>query len=150
MENIQYQPKMLAYCGLYCEQCSYKRAHDDRDEKHLKSIPYAPTHRSLLECGCDGCKGEHCICTVCKIKPCIEDKGYDSCADCESFPCKIIEAFGNDGIPHHQQAMENLKQIRENGAERWFDAFKASLRCGECGERASWYYSCIHKKANGV
>ncbi len=142
MEDIRYQSNMLAYCGLYCEQCSFKRAHDDGDAKHLQSLPYPAVLKPLSEYGCDGCKGEHCRCTVCKIKPCIIEKGYDSCADCESFPCELIEAFGNDGIPHHAQAMENLRQIRAKGYERWFDGHKASLRCGKCGERASWYYSC--------
>ncbi len=142
MEDIRNQSNMLAYCGLYCEQCSFKRAHDDEDAKHLQSLPYPASLKPLSEYGCDGCKGEHCICTVCKIKPCILEKGLDSCAECDSFPCEIIEAFGSDGIPHHKQAIENLSRIRENGAERWFEEFKASLRCDKCGERLSWYYSC--------
>jgi SAM-dependent methyltransferase len=68
-------------------------------------------------------------------------KELDSCADCEKFPCEKVSAFGNDGIPHHRQALENLMIINETGKENWFEGFMKNLEC-DCGERLSWYYQC--------
>jgi hypothetical protein len=131
----------LAYCGLYCEQCSYKRAHDDKNEKHLQSIPYTNDFKELSVYNCESCKG-YCICGACNIKPCAIEKNISSCAECGEFPCEHILAFENDGIPHHKMAVSNLRCIKQFGINAWFQRLKPSLRCEQCGQRQSWYYIC--------
>lgn len=145
--NIAFNENMLAYCGLYCEQCSFKLAHDENDMKHLRHIPYATTLGELSAYNCEGCKG-YCICGVCKIKPCASEKKFASCAECDSFPCEHIEAFEHDGMPHHQTAIANLRHIRQHGLEDWFDRLKPSLQCAECGAKQSWYFSCTEHGAH--
>ena len=142
----EYQPNMLAYCGLYCEQCSFRSAHDENDLKHLENLPFPFEIKDLSVYNCEGCKG-FCICGVCRIKPCALEKGIENCTECNSFPCEHIEAFENDGMSHHKDAVSNLKYIRQHGIEEWFRQLKPSLRCQVCGEKQSWYYSClIHNK----
>lgn len=146
MQNteIRFDKNMLAYCGLYCEQCSFKTAYEEQNEKHLEQIPYQFTKRSLSDYNCGGCKG-YCICGVCEIKPCASAKNIESCAECDSFPCQLIDSFENDGMPHHRSAIENLKDIRKNGLEAWYSSLQSILRC-QCGEKQTWYYTCpLHK-----
>lgn len=133
---------MLAYCGLYCEQCSFKLAHDENDKKHLEVIPYAFEPKNLSVYNCKGCKSNHCICGVCNIKPCASERNIDCCSNCNDFPCEYISAFESDGMPHHKKAVENLMQIKQLGFEKWFNDLKPTLQCQQCGEKQSWYYSC--------
>ena len=136
----------LAYCGIYCDQCSYKVAFEEQSVKHLEAVPFELTkvvagkQLDLSAFDCECCKGR-CICGPCDIKDCASKKSLDSCAECEIFPCEAIDDFGNDGKPHHRAAVENLKSICENGVEKWFESLEPELRC-HCGERQSWYYSC--------
>ena len=132
--------KMLAYCGLYCEQCSFKAAHDEQNAKHIQHIPYAFVQRDLSQYSCECCKG-FCICGSCKIKPCAAAKHIDSCAQCSDFPCELIDAFATDGKPHHAQAVQNLHDIRTLGLESWYKQLSPSLTCA-CGQRQTWYYTC--------
>ncbi len=146
-ETLVFDKKMLAFCGLYCAQCSFKLAHDENDRKHLANIPYQFEQKDLSSYHCEGCKG-YCICGVCNIKPCALTKQIDSCADCDRFPCDHIQAFEQDGMPHHKDAIENLRNIRRYGVAQWFHTFiKPSLRCEHCGERQSWYYACATHEA---
>ena len=136
----------LAYCGIYCEQCAAKVAFEEQNLKHIEAMPFKITkiavdeqdNLSVFDCEC--CKGR-CICGPCRIKDCATQKAVQSCAECHEFPCEHIDRFANDGIPHHHIAIENLRTIRENGLEKWFEDLKPFLRC-HCGERQSWYYFC--------
>lgn len=138
-----FNKNMLAYCGLYCEQCSFKVAYDTQDMKHLEHYPKSDewSQKVLRECNCDGCKSDNCLCGDCTMQPCAVGKNLDTCADCDSFPCEYIDEFANDGIPHHKEAIENLHYIRKHGVEAWFEILQSKLNC-KCGERQSWYYSC--------
>jgi hypothetical protein len=141
---MEFNKKFLAYCGLYCRQCSFKAAHDEQDARHLESIPYKFIQRPLSDYNCEGCKG-FCICGPCKIKECASSKNIDSCADCAVFPCRYTESFANDGMPHHKSAVENLYNIRKYGIDRWFKSIARSLQC-KCGAAQSWYYKCREHK----
>ena len=134
--------RMLAYCGLYCEQCAVRTAFVEQDWKHIAGLPgkYKKEGARLSDYACECCKGAN-LCGPCGIKDCAVPRNIDSCADCGDFPCAVIEAFANDGVPHHRQAMNNLLAIRENGVEAWFATLTPAIRCA-CGERQSWYCIC--------
>lgn len=142
--RIVFNKQLLAYCGLYCAQCSFKTAYEENDFKHIEPVPFPYTRKDLSEYNCEGCKG-YCICGPCKIKPCAEEKSLGSCADCTDFPCEHILTFENDGMPHHNDAGANLRSIREIGEEAWFETIKPKLEC-RCGEKQTWYYSCSQHK----
>lgn len=139
---MDFDLKMLAYCGLYCEQCSSRVAVAERDPAHLELFlaKYRETRPELSDWECEGCKGRN-ICGPCAIKDCAAAKGFGSCADCDSFPCDAVSTFETDGWAHHREAVDNLRGIRERGAEAWFEDLKPSLRC-HCGRRQSWYRQC--------
>ncbi len=134
----------IAYCGLYCPMCSFAATAETEDTRHLKAMPERYDmlkEQSLEECLCAGCKDQIDFCN-CDMKPCAEKKGITSCADCESFPCPIIETFGNDGAPHHEEALRNLWRIKEVGYGRWQKEMDALTHCDVCGKRQSWYCRC--------
>ncbi len=139
---MDFAVEMLAYCGIYCEQCSARVAVAEGDPAHLEPFleKYRETRPELSDWDCGGCKGRN-ICGPCKIKDCAVAKGLASCGECEVFPCETIDAFANDGWRHHREAVENLRSIREQGAKVWFENLRPALRC-HCGRRQSWYRRC--------
>lgn len=139
---MDFEMKMLAYCGLYCEQCSARIAALEKDWRYLEGIPsiFKKGRTELNEFACEGCKGKN-SCRTCGIKECVVAKGINSCAECGDFPCTMIDAFENDGFPHHKQGIENLRRIRKDGIEAWFADLEPSLRC-HCGTRQCWYHPC--------
>ncbi len=61
MESAAFDPKLVAYCGLYCGACS----------KYLNGK-------------CPGCAGNEKA-AWCKIRPCCVENGYATCANCQQF-----------------------------------------------------------------
>ena len=134
--------RLLAYCGLYCEQCSARSAFLERDPRHLDAFPsqYRKARGDLSDYDCEGCKGRN-LCGPCVIKDCASPRGFDHCGECPDFPCEKLAAFENDGMRHHAEAVENLRNIRENGRDAWFETLEPALQC-HCGKRKSWYLGC--------
>lgn len=136
-------PNHIAYCGLYCPQCSFQTAAESGDLRHLLAMPERYDKLKGLsaeECACKGCKLDD-FCGPCPMKDCASEKGYISCADCEGFPCAHTTAFESDGVPHHAQAIRSLREIQEEGYEKWTARRAARTHCG-CGKRQSWYHTC--------
>ncbi len=137
----------VAYCGLYCPLCSFVAVHETGDRNHLAAMPDRYDRLKELtneECACSGCRDQVDRCH-CDMKPCAQKKGLNTCADCMEFPCSIIDGFGHDGAPHHEDALRNLYRIREVGYSKWTEEMEAHMRC-ECGTRQSWYYRCLEHK----
>ena len=158
---MEFDADKLAYCGIYCPECSFVAAYETGKREHLLAMPerYDEYKQATLsEVGnCPGCKLDN-LCGDCDIKDCARSQGQqsmapkkediDSCAECAKFPCEKVLAFGNDGVPHHRQALENLMTISAIGKESWFEGFRKNLEC-DCGERLSWYYKCpIHRTSS--
>ncbi|MEX0323294.1 MAG: DUF3795 domain-containing protein [Puniceicoccaceae bacterium] len=89
-----------AYCGLYCGTC-----------------------RMYTGGKCTGCKGPvetmAAHCQKCKIRPCAEEKGVKSCAECAEFPCDKIKAFHNPDKPMGRKAAANCEAIKSVGYDKW-------------------------------
>ena len=141
-----------AYCGLYCPMCSHLAAAETKDREHMLALPECYDHlkqRTFAECECAGCKDQVDKCH-CEMKPCAEKREITSCADCRDFPCSIIEAFGNDGAPHHAEALRNLWRIKEVGHGQWLKEMEARMYC-VCGARQSWYHYCpVHSDVENL
>jgi len=127
----------ISYCGVYCLKCDWlsgriKEAADDI----LQMIRERPELR-------EWCQGEEkesydvgnftkileylsktgfCRFTckqgsgwnVCPVRRCCESKGLAFCCECEEFPCKRWGKW-----PFDETKLNNLKQIKEIGAEEW-------------------------------
>jgi hypothetical protein len=129
---------LLAYCGLYCGACSFKVAFDEKSREHIKNMPakYDQYKNAELEF-CPGCRldSQH---TDCKIRNCALSKGLTHCGGCTDFPCAILKAFNDDGMPHHAGCIPNLKMIKEKGTDSFLDHQEKYWTCS-CGAKTSWY-----------
>jgi len=55
---------------------------------------------------------------MCKIRECCSSKNLDLCSECEEFPCETVI---NHPTAIKLHSVENLREIRDKGIERWLD-----------------------------
>lgn len=143
---MKFDAYQMAYCGLYCPQCSFRTAYETGDRAHVQSMParYDKMKEApMADYECECCKGDS-ACGPCGMRDCAGARGYTSCADCAEFPCAENDRFDADDSPHHSEAVANLHAIRKAGYEAWFAAQQEKRACPACGTRLSWYYPCPH------
>ena len=88
----------ISVCGLNCSKC-----------------------KLLAEGECKGCRGpldQHWS-PQCEFLPCAREKGHSYCFECADFPCEKIQAFASDGHEHHRLAVENMRDMKAKGIEKW-------------------------------
>ena len=108
----------IAYCGLDCEVCEARKAtiNNDNDLRvkvarewsELNGVRITPEMINCAGCRIDGVKTPYCD-SLCPIRQCGTDKGYETCADCgELESCeKVGMVTGNN-----PEALSNLKRGR--------------------------------------
>jgi hypothetical protein len=125
----------------------YRADHDNNKQK-LKTLAQSFAARAgqqFMEndIRCDGCLGKGRLtpwCSKCQIRLCSKlQSGKVRCSDCGDFPCPRIADFCNDGMAHHIEVLENLRQIYEVGIENWVAHEKERWTCPECKALLSWY-----------
>lgn len=139
--------KLVAVCGLYCGACPMYLATQSNDKEKqealLKQFSSGPRKLKMKDLLCDGCLGDGRVasfCRTCAIRACPSDKeGVTLCSDCQDFPCSRITDFNNDGMPHHGEVLENLRQCRKMGIKKWAEYDKERWQCTECKSPMSWY-----------
>ncbi len=108
--------KFISACGLDCPACECYKAHKSNDPEAKKDIAtrWSKTYDAQLsaaDIACDGCMstGAHFSwCNKCPIRACVGEKGFQSCAECSSFPCPTNEFLYN-AVP---SAKENIISLR--------------------------------------
>jgi len=108
--------KFKSACGLDCPTCECYTAHQSNDSQAKKDIAsrWSKMYQAELteqDIACDGCmsKGVHFSwCNKCPIRACVVEKGFQSCAECDSFPCSTNEFLYN-AVP---SAKENILSLR--------------------------------------
>jgi hypothetical protein len=92
---------------------------------------------------CDGCLSGGRLasfCRKCDMRECATAKTKTRrCSECAEFPCSRIAGFNNDGMLHHAEVLENLRQLRATGIESWAKQEEERWRCPECRTPISWY-----------
>lgn len=140
--------KLVAPCGLYCGACPMYLATQANDEKRLASMFGAGSKQpakppSLENLRCDGCGGggrTPAHVPKCAIKLCAAEKTKSGiCSECAEFPCSRISDFNNDGMQHHSEVLENLRQMRAMGIKDWSKREEERWTCSKCRTKLSWY-----------
>jgi hypothetical protein len=110
---------LIAYCGLYCGACSFRVAALENDRRHLRAMPekYAK-YRDEPMGVCPGCRRESEE-GASAIRNCARQRGFGSCGECPELPCARVQAFNDNGTPHHAAAIANLMRLREIGEVSW-------------------------------
>ena len=123
---------MLAYCGLYCGACSFRLAAQEKNRRHLKSMPAkydqykdAPLDEPDV---CPGCRLEH-KCGECAIRDCAVERSLTHCGRCDDFPCYKVNEFNDDGIPHHGESIKNLKELKIMDQQSWLEQQEKLWTC---------------------
>ncbi len=104
MKEIVSDPKLVAYCGLYCGAC-----------------------KRYLQEKCPGCH-ENEKATWCKVRTCCLDNQYASCADCKEFSdpneCKKFNNFMSKifGFIFRSDRAACIQQIRSMGIQGHADS----------------------------
>jgi hypothetical protein len=109
--------KIIACCGLNCAGCDariatiandneLRKATAEKWQKLYNSPNISPDKINCTGCREEGVKLEHCY--ECKIRQCVQDKGYQTCGACPDMKdCAIV-------APVHQfapEAIDNLKGL---------------------------------------
>lgn len=110
--------QFIACCGLDCERCDARIAtvaNDDelreKTAREWSAMNHAPeiTAATINCAGCrmEGVKFAYCS-DYCRIRKCVLEKGFDTCADCKELnDCEIVDAV----IRHAPGAKENLLSL---------------------------------------
>ena len=107
---------MIAFCGIDCSKCkSYLATKSGKPEElekvaeELAQIYNAEVKPEYVIC--DGCrvdKRHSYFCTnTCKMRKCCIEKNYDSCFECEEYPCTELKSELNN----NPEARENLEKF---------------------------------------
>lgn len=99
--------KILSYCGIICDGCPVYWATIIADKKKQKKMRAEIVRICNEELGgnfkpeeltdCYGCKDESNkllkASRECGIRKCASKKGLQHCAQCDDYPCKILQNF---------------------------------------------------------
>lgn len=126
-----------SYCGLYCGACPMLAA-TVRGEVEKKAAEWELAAKNIV---CQGCKSKvHAkLSADCVMRLCARDHGFDSCVDCDEYPCGTIQTFERDGYPHHTAVTANLEAIYNRGVDAWLAEQKERWSCPACGTPFTWY-----------
>jgi hypothetical protein len=109
--------EMLAVCGLDCSQCDIRRAKSD--PVIMKNIldwlnRDDPNRVKPEQIQCDGCLGDRSShwSADCGIQKCaVDDRGYESCSQCDAFPCERLEKWAS-GSKKYGDALARLRSMK--------------------------------------
>lgn len=117
---------LLAPCGMNCGICmAYLR---DKNR-------------------CDGCNIESSnkpkSCINCILKNCTErTDGSQFCFSCTKYPCARLKQLDKRYRKKYSMSMiENLKNIKESGLDRFMDIENTRWVCSQCGNQI-----CVHNR----
>ena len=100
----------FAACGLNCGLC--------------------PRYYTEGSSRCPGCAGEGFseVHPSCGILSCSQHKGLEYCFECEEFPCKKFDKWGDtDSFITHRNYLADMVKARENGIEAYKTELNAKI-----------------------
>lgn len=91
--------EMISRCGLVCSVCpAYIAARENDDAKRAEvatlwskqfNMDIKPEEVDCVGCLAEGVHGGYC--RMCAIRKCAIERGLDSCARCDVYPCDELE-----------------------------------------------------------
>ena len=94
--------KMIAVCGLDCNECGAFLATKENDDKKRAKVAQEWSKLFKVEIkpediNCDGCQSDggrlFNYCNVCEIRKCGKQKAVLNCAYCGDYVCEKLEGF---------------------------------------------------------
>ncbi|MDD2202019.1 MAG: DUF3795 domain-containing protein [Firmicutes bacterium] len=109
--------RIIAYCGLVCDECpAYLATQADDDEMRSNiAAEWSESYGCALtkeDINCDGCLGTKGrivgYCNECSIRLCAAERGMENCAHCSSYACDNLERFLK-GAPAAKALLDSLR-----------------------------------------
>jgi len=110
--------KIIAYCGLRCDECGAYIATQNDDDNMRKDTAekWANEYKhdfKIEDINCDGCFSENGrvfeYCTICEIRKCGREKGVTNCAYCEEYICEKLDVFFQM-VPACKKTLEEIRK----------------------------------------
>jgi hypothetical protein len=123
------QEDLLAPCGLYCGVCGVLMAHRDNQKfKEKLAAVYGLSRGHSLQWLPVG--SANAIARSCPVRSCAQEKSYEGCHQCESWPCSLIDNFP---MPVGKKViMRAIPTWRELGTEKWVEQEIDRYHCPHC------------------
>jgi len=111
--------KIIAYCGLVCNNCPAFIATENNDENQKKKLAAEWTRDEYevkaedINCqGCSRCSEKvFKFCRECEIRQCGIERDIENCAHCEEYPCdKLNIPF--EGTPENKKVLDEIRENR--------------------------------------
>ncbi len=116
---------LIAPCGMNCALCAAYLARKNKlREKGVKIIV------------CDGCRIRAKKCAFLK-KRCklLLNKKVNFCYECKKFPCVRLQTIDKRYKEnYHMSMVDNLKNIKKSGIDRFLKEEEKKWKCKKCGE----------------
>ena len=107
--------KLISCCGLDCATCDARIATEKNDDELRKAtadkwrVGYNAPDLSYLMINCTGCREEgvkFSHCSMCEIRKCVKDKGFNTCGDCNVMEsCSLVSGI-------HKYVPEAITNLR--------------------------------------
>jgi len=130
VKNDKFTEELIAACGMNCRICIGYFGYTISGKKRKMK--------------CIGCKPRDKSCAFLK-KYCkkLTKKEVEYCYECNDFPCSHLEKLDEVYRRRYKMSMiENLKNIRNNGMDKFLKQQEIKYQCQDCGG-----VLCVH---NGI
>ena len=104
--------EMLSRCGYRCDLCA---ARSDDPKVRQKMVEgwrkyFGYRNYTAENVRCDGCMNDGRLADkTCKARPCAIEKGHESCAHCDEFPCDKLRPL----LCTHESLIDRFGDIPE-------------------------------------
>jgi hypothetical protein len=113
----QNEDKMIGYCGYNCYLCTARSDDINIRQKMVDAWRKYLGHENYTakNVACEGCKskGDKIADKNCEARPCAREKEFDSCAQCDDFPCLKVKHLITASISMLTFGAPQLKNITE-------------------------------------
>ncbi|MFX1277418.1 MAG: DUF3795 domain-containing protein [Promethearchaeota archaeon] len=113
----------ISYCGLNCASCEiYLASHgDEKLQKELVQWFKKNIDPNIDYMSCERCRGPKGKCWTedCDLRSCAMKMNLEYCFECSEFVCSKLEKFANNGPDHHKRTIENMKEMKKLGINKW-------------------------------
>jgi hypothetical protein len=136
MGETKFTPQLIAPCGMNCGICKAYLAYTRGLPKKKGKVSH-----------CAGCliRGKNCYIKRGCSK--LSKHEFQYCYECDVMPCKNLQHLDKRYRERYGMSMvENLKQLKAEGMEKFLASQREKFRCPSCGGVISVHdgkcYSC--------
>ena len=137
MPEPHFTPELIAPCGMNCGICKLYLAYSRGFPEKKGKISHCPR-----------CLPRNKNCYIKRGCRKLRRKEIESCVECDSVPCENLDRLDRRYRIHYNTSMvENLREIREQGMEKFLEKQEKKYRCSKCGDVVSIHdgkcYTCL-------